>query len=100
MRRWLNRARWAPLTLSAHLTAWGIFLGAIGHPVYGGLLLLVCGIGGGAIVWADYSKRVGRFRSDIAALFSGEPPSLREFVGLITHIPQGVVGGAMLWFSL
>jgi hypothetical protein len=97
MSRFLNRFRWAPFTLSAHLTAWGIFLTALGQPATGGLLLLLCGIGGGALVWSDYSTRVGRFRSDMAALFSGEPPTLRELLGLAAHIPQGIIGGFILW---
>lgn len=97
LRRFWNRARWTPWTLSAWLTCWGIGAALIGHPLVGGILLLICGVGGGAFVWGDYSLRVGRFRSDISALFSGHPPNLREFIGLATHIPQGVVGALMLW---
>jgi hypothetical protein len=100
----LNRLRWAPFTLSAHLTAWGILFAVMGHGVIGGALLAICGVGGGAAVWFDFSLRVTGKPSHIGALFrlvSGEAWLTRtELLGLLTHIPQGIAGGVLLWLAL
>lgn len=101
MSRFINRFRWAPFTLSAHLTAWGILCVAIGHGIIGGALLAICGVGGAAFVWSDFSLRVTGKRSHIGALYRllcGEAWFTRtELLGLATHIPQGIIGGFILW---
>jgi hypothetical protein len=104
VKRFFNRFRWVPFTLSAHLTAWGFFFILIGHGLIGGTLLAICGVGGGAAVWFNFSLRVTGKPSHIGALYRllcGEAWfTYTELLGLATHVPQGVVGGFILWRAL
>lgn len=96
MSPFLNRLRWAPLTASAHLTAWGIFLALMGCHTLAGILLFTCGFGGAVLVWADYSKAATGHISDLRALVSGYRPTMANILGLACHVPQGIAGGFLL----
>lgn len=51
-----------------------------------------CMAGAGvAIVWADYSRRAGK-PLDVRAILSGKRPTASELFGIITHLPQFIIG--------